>query len=140
MMQPKNKSLACSLTAMAAWGVWAFLPKVALQTLPPYGILFYEAIGGMLAVVPVLFFMKGKLQKTGKGISLTAYASGVGVLAILAYYDALQQGPVATIVTMTSMYPVVTLALARIFLKEKINGVQLAAAGMALAAIALLAG
>ncbi|MBI3441166.1 MAG: DMT family transporter [Proteobacteria bacterium] len=135
-----NSWLLFSLGTLLFWGGWSFLPKIALQILSPDGLLFYEAVGGLLASLPVLFFLNGKLEKDRKGIIITACTSSLNIVAILAYFYALRLGPVATIVTMTAMYPVITLALARIFLRERMNRLQLLATTMALAAIVLLAG
>jgi drug/metabolite transporter (DMT)-like permease len=129
-----------SLAAMVLWGLWAFLPKLAMQTMSPQSVIFYEALGNILVAVPIFFFLKRKLIVDKKGITLTACSSAISMVAILTYYYALRLGPVATIVTVTAMYPIIGLALARIFLKEKMNRIQLLAVAMAMAAVGLLAG
>ncbi len=129
-----------SLAALVLWGLWAFLPKLALQTMPPQSVIFYEAVGNMLVAMPIFFYLKRRLIKNKKGILLTAFSSGISMVAILAFYYALRLGPVATIVTVTAMYPIVGLTLARIFLKESMNSTQLFAVVMAMAAVGLLAG
>ncbi len=133
-------SLFAPLAALVLWGFWAFLPKLAMQSLPPHSVIFYEALGGLFVTMPLLFFIKGELVRDKKGISIVACGSSLSIIAILCYYTALRLGPVATVSTITAMYPVVGVALARIFLKEKMNRVQLLAAVMAMVAIYLLAG
>ena len=127
--------------ALLLWGLWAFLPKLAMnQNMNPHSVIFYEAIGGWCTVMPLLFFTKGKLVRDKKAIATVFCGASFSLIAILCYYTALNIGPVATVSTITAMYPVVVVALARIFLKEKMNRRQLAAAGLAMVAIYLLAG
>ncbi|MFH1158863.1 MAG: DMT family transporter [Pseudomonadota bacterium] len=140
MIKLKNNWLLPSLGALVLWGVSAFLPKLALQRLSLPGVLFYDAVGSMLVAMLILFFMQGKLERDKKGIAIAFCISGISILAAILYYYALRLGPVATIVTITAMTPVVTLILARVFLRDKINRIQLLAIGMAMVAIALLAG
>lgn len=134
----RNNLLLQSLGALILWGIAAALPKIALQKLPMESVLFYGAAGNMLVALPILFFLKGRLEKEKKGIAIAACTSGLGFFSIILYYHAIQLGSVATIVTITAMYPVVTLILARIFLKDKINRLQFLAICMAIVAIVLL--
>ena len=136
----KASGLLAPLTALLLWGFWAFLPKLAMQSMHPHSVIFYEALGGLCTVMPLLFFIKGKLVRDKKAISIVFCGSSFSIIAILCYYTALNIGPVATVSTITAMYPIVVVALARIFLKEKMNRLQLVAAAMAMVAIYLLAG
>lgn len=128
-----------ALGALFIWGFWAFLPKLALQTLDPHSVIFYESFGNMLVALPILFHLKFRLQKDRKAVSVLAGSAVLTVLAILAYFYALKTGPVAVIVTLTALYPVIAVILARIVLKEKLNKIQIAAVLMAVAAMLLLA-
>lgn len=128
-----------SIGAMMVWGFWAFLPKIALNTLPPHNVIFYEAIGGLFVSIPVLFFLKFKLEYEKKALGVLAGVSAFTVTAILCFFYALKNGPVAVVVTMTAMYPVICLILARVFLNERMNKMQLAAIFMAVVSIFLLA-
>lgn len=126
--------------AMLVWGLWAFLPKIALQSMQPHSVIFYEAFGSLCVSMPVLFFhLKGKLQKDVQALAIISLSSALTVTAIMCYFYALKHGPVAVVVTMTAMYPVISLVLARIFYKERINRVQMIAVAMAMLSIVLLA-
>ena len=133
-------SLFPPLAALVLWGFWAFLPKLAMQSLPPHSVIFYEALGGLFVIVPLLFSVKGKLVKEKKSIGIVACSSSISIIGALCYFSALKLGPVATVSTITAMYPVVGVALARIFLQERMNRLQFLAAAMAMVAIYLLAG
>lgn len=128
-----------ALAALFIWGFWAFLPKLALQSLDPHSVIFYESFGNMLVALPIFFHLKFKLQKDRKAVSMMAGSAVLTVLAILAYFYALKTGPVAVIVTLTALYPVISVILARIVLKERLNKIQIAAVLMAVSAMLLLA-
>ncbi len=128
------------LAALVLWGVWSFLPKMAMQSMQPNSVLLYEAAGGVMVALPLLLFIKGGLSRNKKGISLVLFGSSLSIVAIFCYYIALRGGPVATVATITAMYPVVGVALARIFLKEKLTRWQWVAALLAMVSVYLLAG
>ena len=138
MIKLRNNWLLPSLGALLLWGVSVFLPKIALQRISSENVLFYSSVGGMFIAVPILFFLRGRLEKDKKGITIAACSSGIGIFSSMLYYYVICLGPVATITTITAMYPVITLILARIFLKDKINRLQFLAICMAIASIALL--
>lgn len=131
--------LVPALGTLVVWGLWAFLPKLAMLTMDVYSVLFYEAIGSLLVILPILLGLKFKIQGSKEAVIITAVAATLTATTLVAYFYALKNGPVAVIVTLTAMYPVVAILLARVFLKEKINPVQCLAIGMAVLAILLLA-
>ena len=129
-----------TLGALFAWGFWSFLPKLALQSMQPHSVIFYEALGNLTISIPVLIYLRGKLMWSGRSVPVSACISVMTVGAFLLYFFALKNGPVATIVTLTAMYPVVVILLARAFLHEKLNRLQWLAVCMAVGAAVLLAG
>ncbi|MBI3441586.1 MAG: DMT family transporter [Proteobacteria bacterium] len=138
MIPSRNSWLLPSLATMVLWGGWAFLPKLALKTLSIPSVLFYEAIGNLIVVAILLLILKEKLGRDRQGILIIAGSSWTSILGIMAYYYAIRLGPVAAIVTIGALYPVIVLGLARIFLKEKMNRLQLIAMIMAISSIMLL--
>jgi transporter family protein len=133
--------LFAPLAALLLWGFWAFLPKLAMkQSMEPHSVIFYEALGGWCTVIPLLFFIKEKLVRDRKAIGTVFCGASFSIIAILCYYTALKIGPVATVSTITAMYPVIVVALARLLFKEKMNRLQFAAAALAMVSIYLLAG
>jgi len=146
---PENKSpvvaqvekhwLVPTLGALLVWGFWAFLPKMALQSMQPHSVIFYESIGNMLIALPVLAQQRFRLQVHKRGIFIVAATSVLTVFAILSYFYALHAGQVAVVVTLTAMYPVIALVLAGVVLKERLNRVQYFAVFLAMMAILLLA-
>jgi transporter family protein len=132
--------LPYALGALFVWGLWAFLPKIALNSMQPHSVIFYESFGNLCVSIPILIFrLRLKLQRDKMALLITGSSSVLTVCAILSYFYALKHGPVAVVVTMTAMYPIISLILARLFLHERVNKVQLLAIAMAMASILLLA-
>jgi transporter family protein len=125
--------------ALLSWGIWAVLSKVlgnaltaeqsqAISTLGILPILVYLAVGVV---------RRGELKGgSQRGILLTFVGGVVSCLGNLAYYGALARGEkVATVVSLTALYPLTTIFLAVTFLHERLNRIQLA--GIALSFIAI---
>jgi drug/metabolite transporter (DMT)-like permease len=83
----------------------------------------------------------GRLSTTGhrlRGI-VCAFAAGIlGCAGNIAYYHAFNRGgKAATVVPLTALYPLVTIVLAVVLLKEKLNRVQFVGVLLSLTAICL---
>jgi len=128
-----------AIGALLVWGFWAFLPKMALQTLQPHSVIMYESLGNLLIALPILVQQRFRLQWHKRGVSIIALSSVLTVSAILSYFYALHHGPVSIIVTVSAMYPVISLVLAGIFLHERLNKIQYCAVAAAMLSILLLA-
>jgi drug/metabolite transporter (DMT)-like permease len=69
-------------------------------------------------------------------------AGGAGALDIVAnacYLMAVHQGLLSVVATLASLYPAVTVLLARVVLKERLRGVQVAGIAIAVGGVALIA-
>ena len=71
----------------------------------------------------------------------TAVAGGIlDMLANAFYLIAVREGPLAAVVTLSSLYPASTILLARVVLHERLRRLQMAGIAAALAAVLLIAG
>jgi transporter family protein len=130
--------LAFSLVAMGLWGVWGFLSKVATQQLPPQAV-YLLAICGHGAVVGYLWLGRG-LAIPWQPWGLTAgLAAGVCMaFGLLCFFRALAGGTAAVVVPLTAFYPLVTVILCWLLLREGINLRQFVGVILALVAVWLL--
>ena len=130
--------LGFSLVALGLWGVWGLLSKVAAQRLPPPAV-YVVAILGHLAAVGYLWAGPGLVIPWQPWGLAAALAAGVSMaFGLLFFFKALGSGAAAVVVPLTGLYPVVTVVLSLILLREPINLRQVAGIGSALAAVWLL--
>lgn len=127
-----------ALLALLSWGFWGFFPKLATNSLDPRSALVYEVIGvaiiGLLALILVGF----KPEFHTKGVTFAILAGIAGSLGALFFLFAVSKGKASVIVPMTALYPLVTILLAFLILKEPITIKQGIGIILALSAVVLL--
>src|SRR5262245_52542413 len=129
--------LIWTIVALLSWGVWAVLAKLLGNTLTGEQSQALSTLG----ILPILFWLplSKRTQLRGasrKGLLLALAGGVVTCLGNVALYDALGRGEkVATVVSLTALYPLTTIALAVVILRERLNAVQLAGIALSLVAI-----
>ncbi len=126
--------LQWTFVAMLSWGVWAVLSKLPGGAISAGQSQALSSLG-LLPMLPLL--NRATFRNTSMQGLLLALAGGiVTCLGNVAYYEALARGgKVATVVSLTALNPLVTIVLAVLILRERLNRVQ--TAGMALSFIAI---
>ncbi|MBT3322287.1 MAG: DMT family transporter [Anaerolineae bacterium] len=133
-----NIWLLFTFAAMLLWGLWGFFSKLATSFLSDTDAVIYHSIGSVLVVVIAALFLG--FQPKGKPIGIF-YAVLSGVFAASAtffFYSAITRGRSVVVVSMTALYPLITLGLSTLFLHEVLTLKQLLGVGLALGAIILL--
>src|SRR6185503_10794738 len=141
-----HRWLLWTLLAILCWGLWALLGKLIGEALSPSLTQALSTIG----LVPVMLLMVVSIKNQGNTNERSALparrrgalvALGAGILACLgnvAYYGVLNRGAkAATVVALTALYPVVTVLLALLVLKERVNLIQICGIMLSLIAIYL---
>lgn len=128
--------------AMLFWGGWGFVSKVASDLISPLLLQVLQTLGLVPLVLAVVFsrnFREGTDKFRGAGYGfLTGLFGGLGLLA---FFQALSRGGEASqVVPMTGVFPLVTVLLALLLLKERLNRVQMVGIGLATLAFILLSG
>jgi transporter family protein len=127
-----------SVVAVVCFGLWAFLPKIAVRYISPNSAVIYEVLG-VFAAGCVFFLTIGKTIDTDMRGVLAAIATGIlGTVGFLCFLHALTVGSVSVVATLTALYPVVTILLAAVFLRESITLTQVAGLGLAIVSVVLL--
>jgi len=120
------------------WGFWGYLPKRALASLDPRSVLVLEGLGGVLVALTILLSSGGRVAVDRSGM-LAAVATGIcGLGGAYFFLLALQRGKASVIVPFTSLYPLVTLTLSVLFLRERPSPANLLGIALAVAAVILL--
>jgi transporter family protein len=118
------KNIAYPLIAVTTWGLWAFLPKIATRYISPASAMIYEVLAGILMAVIVLRVSKPEISVKQRG-SIYAFINGViGYVGVLFYIYAISGQDailIAPIAPLSGTFPVVTLVLGAVFLKERFS-------------------
>ncbi|MDP2676106.1 MAG: EamA family transporter [bacterium] len=119
--------LILSFITILFWGLGGYLGKFAGNSGSGFQVYFFEALGTISFAVVYFTFFNPSIAKT----ALTNFdwhvaipALGMGILwgiATWTFILALNQGRASIIVPLTAVYPVVTVILAIIFLREAIS-------------------
>lgn len=120
------------------WGLWGFLSKIGSEAASPMQMQILFTLGMLPVALGMLLQMRGKVDRDKVGISYglaCGIATGVGTLG---YFAALQQQDASVVTPLTGIFPVLTVALAFVILRERLNKVQMGGMLLALASIVIL--
>ncbi len=136
--------LLWSLATIILWGTWGLVSKVASDGVDAFVNQLLYTVG----LAPLMAFVGWTVWKRSPKESPVARKRGVfwafltgilGGLGNLAFFEALVKGGKASIVApVTALFPMVTVLLAMIFLKERLGRVQWIGLVLAFVAIYLL--
>jgi uncharacterized membrane protein len=128
-----------SVLAIALWGVWGAVSKAASNAVPSATDLQVISTLGVVPIALLLAFSPNLLKRTGslrRGIAYGLATGLCGSVGNLALFESLSRGgDASTVLPLTGVYPLVTVVLAVIILRERLNLIQVF--GIALAAGAL---
>jgi transporter family protein len=129
--------LTWTVVALVSWGVWAILAKLLGSALTGEQSQALSTLGILPILLALVLSKRTVLRGASRKGLLLALAGGVVTcLGNVALYAALGRGEkVATVVSLTALYPLTTIVLAVVILRERLNGVQLG--GIALSFIAI---
>lgn len=125
-----------TFVALVSWGCWALISKLIGDALTPEASQALSTLG-LLPVIVGLAVAKtpAPFGNAKAGVALGFAAGILTCLGNIAYYALLNSAKAVTVVPLTALYPLVTVLLAVVFLKEKLNALQIAGIALALVAI-----
>ena len=138
------KWLLWSLITIVLWGTWGLVSKVASAGMDAYvNQLLYTA-----GLAPLLVFVAWTVHRHGKqdaregraiGIFWAFFTGILGGVGNIFFFQAMVAGGKASVVApVTALFPMITVILALIFLRERLGRVQWLGLGLAFLAIYLL--
>ena len=130
--------LPATLLSLLSFGLWGLFTKLAVNHIDSKSALVYQTVGVVIIGLITLGTMNFKPATDAKGLSyavLTGVAYGIGCLF---YFIAASKGKIITVVTLTALYPFITIVLAYFLLHETINLKQCLGIALALIAIVLM--
>jgi len=124
---------------MVGWGLWGFFTKLAAVHMNVYQAMFYTMSLSIPMIAIALWFGGTPPPVLTRG-SLYAILAGLAVnVSFVPFFLAMRTGKASVVVTVTALYPLITILLALVFLHESIGVRQLIGMGFALSAMFLLA-
>jgi drug/metabolite transporter (DMT)-like permease len=127
-----------TMAAIAFWGFYGVAFKLAADRIPP---LAGQVISSLGLLIPVLFLFGSVLRERSNSRGLwIGFGSGLfGAAGNLALFAALNEGGKAAIVfPLTALYPLITVIIALIFMRETARRIQFLGIAFAIAAVILL--
>jgi bacterial/archaeal transporter family protein len=128
-----------SVLTVVTWGLWGLLSKLASNYAKPRQALIFQTVGVLAFGLVVLVVEKFKIEWSVPGFSWAALGGFLAFVGFLTFFAALEQGKASTVVTLSALYPLVTIVLSITLLHEKLTTRQGVGIVLALIASALLA-
>lgn len=128
--------LILALLTLMMWGFWGFFPKIATAYINPKSALIYEVLGTIIVGVIILLVTEFKVETHPKGILFAILTGIAATLGTFFFFYAVTKGTASVTVTITALYPLITIILSYIILKETITITQ--TMGMIFAIIAMV--
>jgi transporter family protein len=129
-------ALICSLL----YAFWGFFGKLATKSLNYKTAFVYEAIAAILTTVFIIASSKNlSFEGSIAGIVFALLVGVCGTVASLIFLKAVEIGPVVSTISITSLYPLITVLLSYLFQKESITIPQIIALILALISVILSA-
>jgi transporter family protein len=136
--------LLWSVVTILLWGAWGLVSKIASDGVDAYvnQLLYTAGLAPLMVFVAWTVWKRSPREEPAarrKGV-FWAFLTGIlGGLGNLAFFQALVKGGKASVVApVTALFPMVTVLLAMLFLKERLGKVQWVGLALAFVAIYLL--
>jgi uncharacterized membrane protein len=130
--------LGYALLCIFWWGLWGFLSKVGSAAASPLQMQILFTSGMLPVAAGMLVGMRGKVDRDRTGVSYGLLCGIVTGLGTLGYFAALRLQDASVVTPITGVFPVLTVALAFMVLRERLNRVQIGGMLVALASIVIL--
>jgi len=128
----------CCVFCVACWVPWTFVSKLGSEQIPATTMQYLFNWGSIPVGLGFLVMQRFRIEKSPKGIAFgltVGILSAVGQLALFAAFRYSSNAAVVTV--LTSLYPLVTVVLAVIVLRERLTKAQVLGLGFAAAAFVI---
>lgn len=130
--------LVFSLLTLVLWGLWGFSSKIATIYSSAPSVYLYGSAGALVVTLFSVLFLGFRFDVHPVGIIYGILGGISGGAGIIFFYLAMRDGKASIVVTITALYPLVTLLLSYMILKEQITLKQTIGIFFALVAMVLL--
>lgn len=126
-----------SILCMVCFAAFVFVAELGTREIPDRTMYFLFIWGALPVGLVLLATRKFRVEKSGKGIGFSLTFGILGGIGQWLYFIALEDpmANTAVIAVLTGLYSMITVVLAVIFLRERLNRRQVAGLAFAVAAI-----
>ncbi len=128
--------LKYTFLAVVGWSLWAIGSKLLSRHFTPTNTSFWISFWSII-MLSVIVLTRRSLTLTNQ-VFWAIPVSFASLIAILAFYKALQTGPISIVIAITNMYIVLPVVFGIIFLKEPLSVTKIVGFAFAAAATILL--
>ncbi|MEW6585120.1 MAG: EamA family transporter [Nitrospirota bacterium] len=125
-----------AVLALLFWGGWGFFQKLATNSMPPKSVYLFTLSGAFITAFLILVSLSFSVETNPRGMILSIIAGLLGSFGGLCFVHSVSKGKASVVITMTALYPLVTIVLSFLFLREAITVKQ--GIGIVLALLAML--
>ena len=128
-----------AVMTVVTWGLWGVFSKLASNYTKPRQALLFQTVGVIAFALLVLVLENFKIEWNLAGFTWAALGGFFAFVGFLTFFAALEKGSASTVVTLSALYPLVTILISIAFLHERLTTRQGVGIALALVASALLA-
>jgi len=132
------KWLVYAIVALIWWGIFGFLGKVGADRISVSQMQIFFTIGMVPVAIVCAYRLKFRIAAEKLGVGYSLLMGILAALGSLAFFAAMKSGKASLIAPATSLYPALTVILAVVVLKERLNRVQLCGLFLAMLSIVIL--
>lgn len=121
------------------FGVWGITAKLAMKEIGLQIVIWAQI--AQTCIFPIYFLLFKDLlplKLEGSAIALAAVTGALGIGGTIMLYLMLRIAPTSIVIPLSALYPVITVTLSFLILRERITAQQWVGIAFALVAIALL--
>lgn len=130
--------LVPSMVALLSFGFWGFFTKLATDIIDYKSALIYQGVGVLIVSLIGLTLVDFKPATDSKGVMYALLTGLSYAIGCLFYFIAASRGKLMTVVTLTALYPLVTIFLSYFLFQEAITVKKAIGILFALVAIMLM--
>ena len=126
--------LVFSILVIVFWGVWGFVVKMAVRDLSVPSMFFISFVGYLSVIIYMFIAAKPLRGLNWPGVLWSLLAGVLTAWAVYFFYRAVETGKLGIVVPLTALYPIVTIVLSMVILKETFSATQIVGVGFAILA------
>lgn len=126
--------------ALVLWGCWGLFQKLTTMDMPTKNVYLIGVLSAVMAGLVMMATGGTPDGFTTRGIVYALLACAASAVAALLFLVAVGKGSPSLVITFTALYPLVTILLSYLVLRESISGRQGMGIVLALLSMVLLAG